>query len=104
MPTISQLQRAAMHAAKRAQQAAKNALHEAERLAKVARKTATSPTARRKLQRDLQNTVKMLGAAGRAAVLAGSKAAAREMRAGKRPKRKALPKPRPRAKARARRA
>jgi hypothetical protein len=55
MPTISQLQRAAANAAKRAQQAAKYALHEAERLAKAARETAMSPTARKKLQRDLQD-------------------------------------------------
>jgi len=78
MPTISQLQRAAANAAKRAQQAAKSALHEAERLAKAARKTAMSPTARKKLQRDLQDTVRKLGAAGKAAVVAGSAAATRE--------------------------
>jgi len=105
MPTISQLQRAAANAAKRAQQAAKNALHEAERLAKAARKTAMSPTARKKLQRDLQSTVKKLGAAGKAAIIAGSAAASREMRgkakAKARPKARA--KARPRAKARARR-
>lgn len=100
MPTIHQLQRAAMNAAKRAQQAAKNALHEAERLAKAARRTAMSPTARKKLQRDLQDTVRKLGAAGKAAVVAGSAAASREMRGGR--KAKALPKGRTRARAKAR--
>lgn len=96
MPTINQLQRAAANAAKRAQQAAKDALHEAERLAKAARRTAMSPTARKKLQRDLQDAVRKIGAAGKAAVVAAS----REMRSGG--PRKALPKARPRARAKAR--
>jgi hypothetical protein len=82
MPTISQLQRAAMNAAKRAQQAAKDAMREAERLANAARRTATSPTARHKLQRDLQNAVRKLGAAGRAAYAAAARDAWRPARQG----------------------
>ena len=65
---------AAVSAAKVAKQWATTAAREADRLMKEARKKAESHDRRRRLQRTLLKTARVLNAAGRAAVVAGTAA------------------------------